>query len=198
MSDAVWSTVTSLPGMTPDEAMAIPAGGGKTLITFHTVQKKHNHRSKLENRPVYYEVTHIRKMVPGDNKLVVDRPVRESDKEEFPVEWARWEKYKENRIPGIPIENWHSINETQKAEFKALNIFTIEQFANLPDSAADKIMGFNELRQKARVFVEAGKDAELLGRVKAEAAAEADKLRAELAELRALIEKQTTPEVVRK
>lgn len=183
-----WTSVNPLPGMNPDELLATPAGGGKLVILFHTVQKKNEYKSTLENRPVFEERIHITKIVPGDNKLVIDRPLREVDKQEFAMEWTHWERTRENRMPGIPIEHWHSINDTQKAEFKALKIYTVEQFANLPDSAAEKIMGFYELRQKAKVFLEAGKDAELIARIKKDSEEKVNKLEAQLMQMMAEME----------
>jgi hypothetical protein len=47
------------------------------------------------------------------------------------------------------------LSDTQKAEFNALaHFYTIDQFAQLPDSAGNKIMGFNDLRDQrlARSF----------------------------------------------
>ena len=160
---------------------------GKLVVLFHPVQVENKFKSNLQNRPVFEEQIFITKIVPGDSKLVIDRKLRDSDKDEFPEAWARWERTKSNRIPGMPIESWHSISDTQKAEFKALQIHTVEQFANLPDSAADKIMGFHDLHSKARVFIEAGKDAELMGKIRketddkiAQQGVEIDKLRADL------------------
>ncbi len=74
MSDANWSNLTPLPGMTSDEMqLAAPASGGKPIILFHTVQVKDNYQSEQQQRPVFREVTHIKKIVPGDRLLVVDR-----------------------------------------------------------------------------------------------------------------------------
>ena len=139
-----------------------------TVVLFHTEQVKDNFQTKLQNRPVFREKVFIKILTGGDNLTVIDRPLRELDKEQYAQQWEQWERTRQNRIPGIPIELWHSISDTQKAEFKALNIFTIEQFAQLPDSIASKIMGFHDLRAKAKVFIEAGKDAELMGNIRKE------------------------------
>ena len=166
---------------------------GKMLVFFHTVQKKHNFRSEQEKRPIFVPVNHIKKVVPGDTRLVIDRPMREEDKDEFPVEWARFEQKKGAMAVGTPIDAWSEVTDSQKAEFKFLNIFTIDQFSTLPDSAGEKIMGFNELRQKAAAFLEAMKDSGRAARLEAEKAesearfakqdAEMQALKAQLAEL---------------
>lgn len=160
---------------------------GKLFVFFHTEQVKSNFETAKQKRPVFVPRVFITKMVPGDNRLKIDRPMRESDKEEFPVEWARFEQKKANVIEGTPLDAWPILNDTQKAEFKALNIFTVEQFANLPDSAAEKIMGMLDLRAKARAFVMIAKDDKILDKIAAQ-----DK---EMAELRAqLLAMQSKPE----
>jgi hypothetical protein len=86
----------------------------------------------------------------------------------------------------------YSISDTQKAEFKALHIFTIDQFAQLPDSVGNKIMGFNDLRDKARTFILAAKDSKLMDNVRAETDAKVMQTQAaEIAQLREMINELT-------
>jgi hypothetical protein len=160
---------------------------GKMAVFFHAVQIKNNYKSDLEKRPIFEERIYLKKLVPGDNTLQVDRPMRETDMEEFPIEWARFQQKKEQKADGTPIEAWAAISDTQKAEFRALNIFTIDQFATLPDSAGDKIMGFNDLRAKARAFIGAAQDSQLMDKIRAETDEKLKDQEAEMAELRAMI-----------
>jgi hypothetical protein len=165
---------------------------GKMAVFFHAVQIKNNYKSDLEKRPIFEERIYLKKLVPGDSTLVVDRPMRESDMEEFPIEWARFEQKKEQKSDGTPIEAWAAISDTQKAEFRALNIFTIDQFAKLPDSASNKIMGFNELRGKAQAFIGAAQDSQLMDKIRAETDEKLKAQEVEMAALRAMIEELTT------
>jgi hypothetical protein len=160
---------------------------GKMAVFFHAVQIKNNYKSELEKRPIFEEKIYLKKLVPGDSTLVIDRPMRETDIEEFPIEWARFEQKKEQKADGTPIDAWAAISETQKAEFKALHIFTIDQFATLPDSAGNKIMGFNDLRAKARAFIGAAQDSEMMNKIRAETDEKLKAQEAEMAELRAMI-----------
>lgn len=160
---------------------------GKMAVFFHAVQVKNNFKSDVEKRPIFEEKIFIKKLVPGDSTLVIDRPVRETDIEEFPVEWARFEQKKEQKVAGTPIEAWAIISDTQKAEFKAMHIYTIDQFANLPDNAGDKIMGFNDLRTKARAFIAAAQDAAMFDKIRAETDAKLAQQEEEMAQLRALV-----------
>ena len=163
---------------------------GKMAVFFHAVQVRNNFKSDAEKRPIFEERIFIKKLVPGDSTLVVDRPMREQDMEDHPIEWARYEQKKEQKVAGTPIDAWMAVSETQKAEFKSLNIFTIDQFANLPDVAGDKIMGFNDLRSKARAFIMVAQDSQMMDKIRAEMDKKMEAQEAELAELRAMINKK--------
>ena len=161
---------------------------GKMAVFFHTVQVQNNFKTMTEKRPIFEEKIFLKKLVPGDSTLVVDRPMREQDIEEYPIEWARFEQKKEQRVSGTPIDVWSAISETQKAEFKALHIFTIDQFAQLADSVGNKIMGFNDLRDKARAFIAAAKDSAVFDKIRAETDAKLAQQEEEMAQLRELVE----------
>ena len=160
---------------------------GKMAVFFHTVQVQNNFKTMTEKRPIFEEKIFLKKLVPGDSTLVVDRPMREQDIDDFPIEWARFEQKKEQKVSGTPIEVWSAISDTQKAEFKALNIFTIDQFAQLADSVGNKIMGFNDLRDKARAFIAAAKDSAVFDKIRAETDAKLAQQEEEMAQLRELV-----------
>lgn len=160
---------------------------GKMAVFFHTVQVQNNFKTMTEKRPIFEEKIFLKKLVPGDSTLVVDRPMREQDIDEFPIEWARFEQKKEQKVSGTPIDVWSAISETQKAEFKALHIFTIDQFAQLADSVGNKIMGFNDLRDKARAFIAAAKDSAIFDKIRAETDAKLAQQEEEMAQLRELV-----------
>jgi hypothetical protein len=164
---------------------------GKMAVFFHTVQVQNNFKTMTEKRPIFEEKIFLKKLVPGDSTLVVDRPMREQDIDEFPIEWARFEQKKEQKVSGTPIEVWSAISETQKAEFKALHIFTIDQFAQLADSVGNKIMGFNDLRDKARAFIAAAKDSAVFDKIRAETDAKLAQQEEEMAQLRELVNQLT-------
>jgi len=164
---------------------------GKMAVFFHAVQVQNNFLTAQEKRPIFQERIFLKKLVPGDNTLTIDRPMREQDIEDYPVEWARFEQKKEATVAGTPLEVWNAISETQKAEFKALNIFTIDQFAQLADIAGNKIMGFNDLREKARAFIAASQDSQMFDKIRAETDKKLQAQDVEMAELRAMIAELT-------
>ncbi len=151
--------------------------------------------SERAGRPIYKPVVLLEKIVPGDSLNRPVRPMRDSDKEEFPVEWARFQQKQTNQVPGTPIKEVSWLSRTQIAEFTALNIFTVEQLATLPDSVANKIMGFNEIRSKANTFLKSASDTGFVSKLEGELGAR-DKQIAELqAQVKALLESQpATPQ----
>jgi hypothetical protein len=128
-------------------------GRGQMHVFFYEAQVKNNAKSLAAERPIFEPRIKIKKLVPGDSRLVIDNYARPEDFEQFPVEYARFKQKKSNMPVGTPIDAWPVLTDSQKAEFRAMNIFTVEQFANLPDEAGNRVMGLQELRKKARGFV---------------------------------------------
>ena len=128
-------------------------GTGKNFVFFYEKQIEHKAKSLAAGHAIFVPRIMIKKLVPGDPRVVIDTYAKEKDFEEFPQEYARFLNKRENKPTGTPIELWGTLSDSQKAEFRALNIYTIEQFANLPDSAAERIVGLYDLRKKARAFI---------------------------------------------
>jgi hypothetical protein len=161
---------------------------GKNAVYFHPVQVQNDYKSAEAGRPIFQEQIFIKKLIPGDSTLIIDRKMRLADEDDYPKEWAMYKNKRQNIMPGTPIDAWHILSDTQKAEFKALNIFTIDQFAQLPDIAGLKIMGFNELRTKAQTFISASKDSEVFAAMKDDMDAKLELKSKEINELRKMIE----------
>ena len=155
---------------------------------FFRVDTKHNKvKSEAAGRPIYDEVILLEQVIPGNNLMKPVRPMREEDKTEFAHEWAAFCNNREQQMAGTPLEHAPFLSRTQVAEFKALNIYTVEQLATLPDSSSRNIMGFHEVRTKAEAFLRSGEitaRAKELERIKSENEAMIERQRAENEELR--------------
>jgi hypothetical protein len=129
------------------------------IIYFFDKPEKDGKASLEAGRPVFANKVYIHKSTPGDNLVAIERPLRDQDKQDFPREWAAYEQKKETgRIDGTPLSEWPQMDRLQVAELNAINIHSVEQVANLSDSHASKIMGFNELRKKAQTYLRYAKD----------------------------------------
>lgn len=161
---------------------------GETKVFFYQPKPRRVERLDADGvgtgEYVFPEKVHIVK-IPGDPKLRIDRPVTRKDKEQYPKEWAEWVKTKESKILGIPIDDAPFLSDAQKEEFKYGKILTIEQLAALSDSAIQRIMGGSDLRHKARLHLNSN--------VAAESQKQIDDLKAQVAEMKALMEQVTAP-----
>lgn len=168
---------------------------GKTYAIFRDATKLNKKKTEDQGRPIYDPIVEIEIIVTGDPLLRPVRQMREDDKEKYPVEWARFQQKQQNQIPGTPIEAVTWLSRSQVAEYKALNIYTIEQLAELPDITAKRIMGFSEVREKAQNFLVAARGTALQNQVDSQLKSrdeEIEKLKAHVAQL--LAAQSATPQ----
>ena len=139
--------------------MANPGQPGvrQTMISFYDREVQNQFKSEQEGRPIFEMKCYIRKVPPGDKLVEIDRKASKQDFLRFPQEYEMYMKRQTTPVNGTPLEAWAQITRAQVAEYKALNIFTVEQLAELPDGYGHKIMGFQGWKQKAQSFLMAAK-----------------------------------------
>lgn len=121
---------------------------------FYMRAKQHKADTEKEGRAIFHQVPYVKILVPGDNKNIVDRPVKDEHKKRWPRLWQRFEETQSNVIEGTPIDQWPFLNVAQVAEMKAMNIQSVEQLANLSDGGLEKIgMGARALQKRAQDFL---------------------------------------------
>lgn len=122
--------------------------------------------SEQEKRPIYKDLDFVKIHTPGNQLNIIDVPVDEGHKAQFPREWARYQNGKgsdENPI-GTPLAQWPQLRRSQVEELRALKFFSVEQIAGASDEAIMKIgmcggkspMG---LREDAKKFLHVAKGA---------------------------------------
>lgn len=132
-------------------------GDDALLVRFFMDLMQDQAASKKEGRPIYKEVEWIDIRIPGNKDNVVVRPVREADKSRFPRHYEMFKRRVEGsreELVGTPLTLWPVVTVTQVKEFEYFNIRTVEQLAAIPDSAAQKFPGINQLKQKAADYLE--------------------------------------------
>ena len=139
--------------------MANPGQPGvrQTMISFYDREVQNQFKSEQEGRPIFEMKCYIRKVPPGDKLVEIDRKASKQDFLRYPQEYEMYMKRQTTPVNGTPLEAWAQITRAQVAEYKALNIFTVEQLAELPDGYGHKIMGFQGWKQKAQSFLMAAK-----------------------------------------
>jgi len=132
----------------------------RLVVFFHKKAKKNDFRSEQEGRPIFDDVIYIKKMVPGDSLSIIDRPMYESDKNEFPMQWAHFQNKQEGdqMVSGTPLIEWPIVSTAQAEELRALKFYTVENIANASDAQLQRIgiiagMSPHSFRDKARLFL---------------------------------------------
>ena len=137
---------------------------GRLAVYFHKKSKQNEIRSEQEGRPIFEDVIYIRKMVPGDNLNIIDRPMYESDKNEFPMQWAHYmnKQGSEQMVSGTPLIEWPLVTTAQAEELRAIKFYTVENIAEASDAQLQRIgmmagMSPHSFRDKARLFLNKAK-----------------------------------------
>ena len=134
------------------------AGDDKLFVTFSTRAVKNEFRSNQEGRAIFDEVEYIRIIIPG-SRDILDTPLDDQYKRRFASRYKAWKDSRgsEQKLDGTLLAEVTWMTKTMVAELNAMNIFTIEQLAEVPDNLARSIMGNFQLRERAKNFVAAAK-----------------------------------------
>jgi hypothetical protein len=165
----------------------------KKMVFFHEVVEEDKAASAREGRPIAKTRIFVKHFTPGDTLLEVDKPMKPEDAQKYPDQWKAFQEKRNQVIEGTAIEMWPQLSTTQVYEFKAMKIFTVEQLVNLPDQFAQRIQGFQQMRQKAQNFLKLAKDASLLeetARQNEAKNAEIEELKRQVKELTSLVQAQ--------
>lgn len=127
----------------------------QTMVYFYDREVQNTFKTEQAGRPIFDMITFIKKIPPGDKLVEIDRKATKHDYMRYPREYEMYQKKQAVPIEGTSLEMWPQLTRTQVAELKALNIFTVEQLASLPDGYGHNIMGFQGWKQKAQAFIRA-------------------------------------------
>lgn len=183
-------------------------------VKFYQKAVQNNFKTALEGRPIMEMADFILIEVPGNQTLTIDTFVSETDKERFPVQWARYQNEKvDGDIEGTLLHDWPVLNAATAAELKHFKFYTVEQIANASDAQLNTIgmaagMSPLALRDKAKAFLASAKDTALvqqqadelrkrdeeLSAVKAQLAELASALNKPKAKAKAKVEEEETTE----
>lgn len=122
---------------------------------FFTQAQVNEQKSIEAGRPIYEEVPFIEKWTPGDQTNIIRRPVRNTDREEYPREWAQFEAKQEQHAAGTPLKELPFLTEAQRLEFAASRINTAEELAALPDGLAQQFAGIHGIKRRVQAYLDA-------------------------------------------
>lgn len=144
------------------------ADDAKLYVQFFKGAVQDKAKSLEEGRPVFTDIEMVKIMVPGDKGNVIERQVREQDKQRFPRQYAAFKNQEQEYIEGTPLEKWNYLSEAQVLELRHFNVRTVEQLAEMSDGNAQNFVGINKLRQAAQQYVDAAKEGAPVAQLQAE------------------------------
>ena len=130
-------------------------GDKKLSVIFYSSFLKNESKSAEAGRLICDDVPFTKIFMPGDRTNIIDRPTRESDKLRFSVQWGRFKNAQEQRADGTPLTEWPIVSRGMAEELKFLGFTTVEQVAGASDNV--NFMGLQDLKSKARVYLEVAK-----------------------------------------
>lgn len=159
--------------------------------------------TEAAKRPIFRDVEMIRIRWAGNTKNEFHAPA--TDRSDRPLVdpqtntkyWPLWkdhpdcekayEAFKKGQAlvgNGTPLEEWAYLTAARRAELKAINIFTIDQIANM-DAATSKRLGLdaNKLRDQAKLYLERAEGAAIDERH----TAEKEDMQRQIDELKAMV-----------
>jgi len=136
------------------QATTMEPGDDALLVKFYLDTVRDIVASEEAGRPIFREVEMVDIRSPGSRNNVV-RVARESDKNRFPKHYALFKnRVNTEGVEGTPLAEWPLVTRSQVEEMAFMNIKTVEQLAQIPDSKAGSMMGFYGLKQKATEWLE--------------------------------------------
>lgn len=124
----------------------------RPIFQVRAVQNKF--KTEKEGRPIFDNLEYVEIVVPG-NKDRLARKVREDDIRRWPQHYKAFKEHSDGKfVTGTPIGEWSFLTPHQVATCKALNVFSVEALAMLPEEPLRKLgPGSYELQKKAKDFL---------------------------------------------
>ena len=167
------------------------------IVRFYEKPKQNKSKSAEAGRPIFDSVEMCEVIVAGDKHfrphfpaheptVTYDSATQTEDRrtwaERYPDEYRAFKQQGFSATSGTPVEAWPILTRAQVAELKALDIFTVEQIADMADRNRHVLgAGARDLIAKAKAYIDQAADASVPQRL----ASENEALKAEIERLKA-------------
>lgn len=130
------------------------ASRDSTIPRFHIEAVPDPVASAAAGRPIFVSQERVQYINPGSSNSPVDI-VTDEHRQRWPDYYAKFRAGEEFSVTGTPLEHWSFLRRTNVMELKAIGIFSVEQCADLPDTAVQRIgMGGDAIRKAAKAYLD--------------------------------------------
>lgn len=152
-------------------------GDDRLGVMFYLKTVEDQERTMAEGRKCFRDAEYVKVMVAGERLPAADREVQRTgilpsdDRMRWPKQYARFKTQQEQPAhEGTPLGLWPGLPGALVEELKFLNIYTVEQLAELNDTHVGKIPNGQLLKRKAAEFITALKDQSQVNKLQAQLA----------------------------
>lgn len=141
----------------------------RLFVTFFAEAVQNESKTIEAGRPIFDDIDMIRIMFPGQR----DNLVGVADygyQQRFPRQWAQYKARQTQTVSGTPLAQVPWLTKGQVAELGFLNVHSVEQLANMPDSASQRLMNHHSLKQQAQTYLDSAAGSAPLIKMQAELA----------------------------
>lgn len=140
----------------------------RCYIEFYPESIRMGYKSEQAGRDVFEDKDFIRIQFPGDKTKEVCRAATEDDQRQFHNQWLQYKSSQEQTPDGMPLSQWPLCGKSDIRNLAQSGVKTVEQLAVLSDTQLQGVgAGYLALREKARAWLEAAKNAEPLAKIMA-------------------------------
>ena len=112
--------------------------------------------SERQGRVVYSDTETVLLYIAGDQFSVHSQPVDEQIKARFPEQYNHWKRTNEGRqITGTPLKMWPMATPAFIREMEAINVFSVEDLANIADVNVSRLPDGRVWRERAQAWIAA-------------------------------------------
>ena len=152
---------------------------------FQVVPVENAIESERQGRAVYTDTEIVLLYIAGDQNSVHSQPVDNYIKRRFPEQYEHWKRTNEGRrITGTPLRMWPMATPAFIREMEAINVFSVDDLANIADVHVNKMPDGRVWRDRAQAWLGNAKDTAAETRF----ASENERLKERLAALEARLE----------
>jgi hypothetical protein len=127
----------------------------KLIVGFYKKSVLNAARSREMGKPVHEGRDFVKIQHPGETLNIVDRPVKDDDKQRWPRQWHSYQQGVRQVPDGVPINLLFPSKPEIETMLRGYNIHTVEQLANLSGEAIGTVgMGAQDWVNAAQRYME--------------------------------------------